>query len=180
MEKVIVAFENEKSAKHIREILETAGLASGLVCRSAAEVKRLVYQQHLSTILCGYKLRDDTAESLFDDLPSTCSMLVIAVQDLLQLIENDDIFKLMAPVSRSDLTASVRMLLQMGRRLEKFVRPRRPLEEQAIIQEAKLILMDRNSMTEEQAHRFLQKISMDTGTKLIQTAQMVCDGTWSK
>ena len=35
--------------------------------------------------------------------------------------------------------------------------------------------MDRNGMTEEQAHRFLQKSSMDNGTKLLQTAQTVLD-----
>ena len=30
-------------------------------------------------------------------------------------------------------------------------------------------------MTEEQAHRFLQKRSMDTGAKMVQTAQLVLD-----
>lgn len=32
-------------------------------------------------------------------------------------------------------------------------------------------------MTEEQAHRLLQKKSMDSGAKLIQTAQLVLDST---
>ena len=35
--------------------------------------------------------------------------------------------------------------------------------------------MDRNGMTEEQAHRYLQKKSMDSGAKLVQTAQLVLD-----
>ena len=33
--------------------------------------------------------------------------------------------------------------------------------------------MDRNGMTEEQAHRFLQKKSMDSGVKMVQTARLV-------
>ena len=32
-------------------------------------------------------------------------------------------------------------------------------------------------MTEEQAHRYLQKKSMDSGAKLVQTAQLVLDST---
>ena len=36
--------------------------------------------------------------------------------------------------------------------------------------------MDRHGMTEAQAHRFLQKKSMDSGAKLIQTAQLVLEG----
>lgn len=69
----------------------------------------------------------------------------------------------------------MRMLLQMGRRLERALRPRRSPEEMEVIQQAKALLMDRNGMTEEQAHRFLQKSSMDNGTKLLQTAQTVLD-----
>ena len=33
--------------------------------------------------------------------------------------------------------------------------------------------MDRNNMTEEEAHRYLQKSSMDSGTNMLETAQMV-------
>lgn len=179
MEKVIVAFESEKTALRVREIVESAGLASCLVCRSAAEVKRLVNKQHLTTVICGYKFGDETAEALFDDLPPTCSMLVIAVQSMLTMMENDEIFQLPAPVSRNDLVTSVRMLIQVGHRLEKFVRPQRTVQEQAIIEKAKAVLMDRNGMTEDQAHRFLQKKSMDSGAKLIQTAQLIVDGAWT-
>ena len=35
--------------------------------------------------------------------------------------------------------------------------------------------MERNHMTEEEAHRYLQKTSMDSGTNLVETAQMLLD-----
>lgn len=41
------------------------------------------------------------------------------------------------------------------------------------ILEAKQLLMERNHMTEEEAHRYLQKTSMDSGTNLVETAQML-------
>ena len=178
MEKVIVAFESEKSCRRVKEALESAGAAACIVCRSAAEVRRAVGKQHITTLVCGYKFADESAEGLFEDLPSSCSMLVLAPQSLLDLIGSDEMFKLTSPVARGDLVASVRMLLQMGRRMEKYVRPQRPAEEQALINEAKHILMERSGMTEEQAHRFLQKKSMDAGARLVQTARMVVDGVW--
>lgn len=52
-------------------------------------------------------------------------------------------------------------------------RPRRNQEEQEQIKAAKLLLMDRYGLNEEQAHRFLQKKSMDAGMKLAQTARLV-------
>ena len=33
--------------------------------------------------------------------------------------------------------------------------------------------MDRNGMTEAEAHRYIQKCSMDNGTNMVETAQMV-------
>lgn len=179
MEKVIVAFESTKNCWHIKEVLESAGAASCIVCRSAAEVKRMVSKQYITTVVSGYKFQDGSAEGLYDDLPPTCAMLVLARQDLLDIIGNEDIFKLTAPASRSDLLSSVRMLLQMGRRMERFIRPQRSEEERKLISEAKAVLMARNGMTEEQAHRLLQKQSMDSGAKLVQTARLVVDGAWN-
>ncbi|MCI8594089.1 MAG: ANTAR domain-containing protein [Oscillospiraceae bacterium] len=175
MEKVIVAFENEKSCQRISDLLDSAGVASCLVCRSGAEVRRLVGKQHILVVVCGFKLADGVAEDLFEDLPDACSMLMVAQQGCLDLCENEDIFKLPTPVSKSDLLASVRILLHMGRRLEKFIRPQRSNEERELIDEAKRLLMDANGMTEEQAHRFLQKRSMDNGLKMVQTARLVLD-----
>ena len=97
----------------------------------------MVNKQHVSMVVCGYKLKDETAETLFEDLPPACSMLIVAVQNMLNLINNDEIFQLSAPASRNDLISSVRMLLQVGHRLEKFVRPQRSAEERAVIEEAK-------------------------------------------
>lgn len=175
MDQVIVAFESAKSAGRIKDILEASGTASCILCKTADQVRRTVNKLHITAVICGFKLADQSAETLAEDLPPACAMLVLAARNLLDLLQNDDIFRLTAPVSKGDLIASVRMLLQMGHRLERAMRPRRSPEELALIRQAKDRLMDRG-MTEEQAHRYLQKTSMDRGAKLLQTAQTVLDG----
>lgn len=42
-----------------------------------------------------------------------------------------------------------------------------------LIKKAKELLMERNNMSEGEAHRYLQKCSMDSGTNLVETAEMV-------
>jgi response regulator NasT len=60
------------------------------------------------------------------------------------------------------------------KRRKRRERPRqRNPEETAIILEAKKLLMSRNHMTEEEAHRYIQKTSMDNSTDMVETAQMV-------
>ena len=52
----------------------------------------------------------------------------------------------------------------------------RTREEQKLVARAKAVLMDRRGMTEGQAHRFLQRRSMDSGAKLADTARLVLSG----
>lgn len=172
MESVILAFEREKTGARIRDVLEAAGVADCILCRSAAEVKRLVYEQRIDAVVCSYKLIDESAELLFSDLPVTCSMLVVAIKSLLDLISDSDIQTLPAPATRSDLIAAIRRLLQSTHRAERYVRPRREEGELALIQAAKALLMDRG-MSEEEAHRYLQRESMTSGRRLVQVARQL-------
>ena len=45
--------------------------------------------------------------------------------------------------------------------------------EQSTIDSAKALLMERNQMTEDEAHKYIQKISMDSGNNLVETAEMI-------
>lgn len=174
MRKVIVAFESGANCARIKEILESDGSFACLVCRSAAEVKRAVRKLRLRTVICGFKLPDQPCEDLYHDLPEGCAMLMVATQHRLELCETEDIFKLQAPIHREELLASVRMLVQLERRFARGKGPaKRSEEELRLVAQAKAVLMDRHGMTEEQAHRFLQKQSMDNGAKLTDTARLV-------
>ena len=59
--------------------------------------------------------------------------------------------------------------------LERYGRPCHSGEDRRLIDRAKALLMDRHGITEEQAHYYLQKKSMDSRTKLAQTARLVLD-----
>ena len=177
MERVIVAFESEKSLDRICEILEGGQVAACLKARSAGEVKRLVSKQHVSTVVCGYKFKDESAEQLFYDLPPASALLVVARPDQIELL-SDDVFHIAAPVSRSDLCVAVGMVLQMSRRLERALRPKRNQEENAVVEKAKRVLMEQRGMTEEEAHRFIQKKSMDMGAKMVQTAILILENRY--
>ena len=175
MDQIILAVEQEKNNQRVKEILETSGTASCLLCGTADQVRQAVGRRRITTVVCGYKLGDQPARLLAADLPAYCSMLVLAAQDQLDLLEGGDIVPLPLPTTKRDLIATVEILLRVGRRLERLARPCRPSEEQEVIRRAKELLMTRDGMTEEQAHRFLQKHSMDNREKLLQTAQAVLE-----
>ena len=49
----------------------------------------------------------------------------------------------------------------------------RTKEEQAVINQAKEVLMDKNNMSENEAHRYIQKSAMDSGRTMVETAEMI-------
>ena len=50
---------------------------------------------------------------------------------------------------------------------------KRTEQEQNYINNAKWLLMERNNMTEQEAFRYIQKCSMDSGTNMVESAQMI-------
>ena len=44
---------------------------------------------------------------------------------------------------------------------------------EAVAVRAKALIMDRNHLTEEEAFRYIQKTSMDTGRSMVETAEMI-------
>ena len=121
MRQIVVAFERQSNCDRLREALESTGEFSCLTCRSlatvrftAAQVKRTVAKLRLDLVVCGFKLTDESCETLYFDLPQRCAMLMVAPQAQLELCAAPGIFKLPAPVGRGSLLASVRMLGPAG------------------------------------------------------------------
>ena len=173
MVSIIVAFEKQSNCDRLREALESTGEFSCLTCRSAAQVKRAVGKQGPGLVVCGFKLADESGEALYFDLPRRCVVLMVARQARLELCAAPGIFKLAAPAGRTELLASVRLLVQLVQSREAPAQ--RTPEERELLERAKSALMDRRGITEDQAHRFLQKRSMDLGARLADTAQQVLE-----
>ncbi len=172
MSQVLIAFEGEKTRQRMTEICESAGLQVAGACGSGAEVLRRCERMSSGVVLCGYKLFDMTAEELHEDLPKGIAMVLLATRIQLEACGCEDICRLAAPAHKSELIDSVRMLLDQ----QEAPVPQRSTEDKLLITKAKELLMERNQMTEAQAHRFIQKLSMDTGSKMVQTAMKILDG----
>ena len=103
-------------------------------------------------------------------------MLLMASRRAMNDCLNNDIVCLSMPFKVHDLVDTVSMMGHTIIRRQKKAKQKpkeRNAEETALIKEAKELLMFRNNMTEEEAYRYIQKCSMDSGTNMVETAQMV-------
>ena len=124
METVVVAFEGEKNGRRLKELLESSGTAACLLCRSADQVKRLVRQQRLTAVVCGYKFPDGTAEELAGELPGFCTVLLLAPRGLLELVpERPGLLRLPPPQAGGSCSPRWRSCFGWARRPEPSCRP---------------------------------------------------------
>ena len=122
-------------------------------------------------IIMGYKLPDGTVDDVYDDLMEGQKLMSIVKAERQSSIYNQDIFVVTLPLNRQLLINSVETFVGIIERRKH--RAKRTPEEEKIIRDAKAYLMETHRMSEEQAHRFIQKRSMDTGAKFIDTARMI-------
>ena len=173
---IIVVLPKIEDAKGIRGVLMKNGFQVTAACSTGAQVLSLLQDINDGIVICGYKMADMIYMELHDCLPEGIDMLLLASQAVLNEHRCSDIMSLAMPLKVHDLINTVEMMSQAitrRRRREKAkLRTRKP-EEEALIKEAKELLMNRNHMSEEEAHRYIQKSSMDSGTNMVETAQMI-------
>ncbi len=173
MDTVIVAFENPAAGKQFCSLIESSGTARCVLCRSGDQIRRLLSRQTCYCVVCSPHLPDGPAEWLFEDLPPICSLLLVGPQHMLDACDSPEIYKLATPLPREEALSTVRLLLQFGHRLEKYVRPRRTSAEQELVNRAKNLLIQRKGLTEEEAHRSIQKRAMDSGLRAAEAARQI-------
>lgn len=176
MTNIIVVFAGIDNAKSIKNILVKNGFSVAAVCTSGAQALGHADEFRDGIIISGYKLADMVCMELKNNLPDGFEMVVMASQRVLAEVSGNGIIGLAMPLKVHELVNTVGMLSQgiIRRKKKQKEKPRkRSGEEASVIENAKRLLMERNNMTEEEAHRYLQKHSMDNGVNMAETAQIL-------
>lgn len=176
MVNIIVVFPQQENARSIRNILVKNGFHVVGVCVTGTQAVSLTDGLNGGIVICGYKMKDMLYSQLHELLPFGFEMLLMASGQHLNECLGNDIVCLSMPLKVHELISTVGMMvenLERRRRRQRTVPTQRNQEEKAVIEEAKALLMERNNMTEEEAHRYLQKCSMDSATNMTETAGMV-------
>ncbi len=171
MSRFILAFPKRELGVKIAGMLESGGHSVASVCLSAAALIRAAHIYDDALIMMSFRLRDGTANDVYDALGAPGPIAVIIKPEQLEYIEHRDLFTVALPVNRMILLNAADILA--GRVSSRKNRPKRSAADEKIIARAKLRLMEEQGMSEDEAHRFLQKRSMDSGSRIIDMARMI-------
>lgn len=176
MSSIIVANSNPDYAKRIAALLHSAGLYTGSVCTTGASVIDFAHKHyHGGVVVTSVKLRDAPAINLPGLIPNYDFLFLVGSQ-FLAVCDRLDCAHLILPVKRMDIINTVNMFLNISDFTPLSIKKKlaaADLDEKAVIKKAKDLLIERNHLTEPQAHRFIQKKSMDTGKKMVETSLII-------
>ncbi len=176
MENIIVVFPKADDARNIKNLLVKSGYHVDAICTSGAQALEYAHSLNGGLCICSYRYVDMYYTQLKEDLPSSFDMLLIASRANWLDGEDESIIKVSPPLKTNDLLNTVQMMFeaQTRRRKKAKLQPKtRSEEDMKTLKEAKAILMERNHMSEDEAHKYLQKCSMDSGNSIVETAKMV-------
>lgn len=178
----LVVSKSEKTADTLSAVLKSNAFSKVLRADSAGAARRMTLKQQVDVVVINTPLADDFGTQLAMDLSEkNMGVLVFVKKDVYDPVsyklEEYGIVTLPKPVERTALNQSLKMLKAMGVKLAKLEAQKSSLEskmrEIRLVNRAKWLLISHLSMSEEEAHRYIEKEAMDACVKKSEIAENI-------
>ncbi len=181
--RVLAVSSSEKSCSTISSLLREVEEVDVSSCISGATARRMVLDENWDIVVINYPLSDESGLELGEMILSESEAFVVMLmrEDLLSSIgyeaEEAGIVIVSKPIIPPVFRQSIHLAQSTKKRLDALRREIRRLEmkveEIKIVDKAKCMLISKNSMDEDSAHRFLLKSAMDKRISLRDAAASV-------
>ncbi len=168
---LLLTSPSDKFNQSLRPILPAEHFSSVITANSAADARRLLAARNPDLLLINTPLPDEFGTALANDTCSSGSvgvlLLVRAEQyaDLCWQETSAGVLVLSKPTSSAVLLQSLTLLCGTRERLrrmeQKTMSMEDKMEEIRLVNRAKWVLIDQLRMTEQEAHRYIEKQAMD-------------------
>lgn len=181
MNSVMIVSNNKKMADFIRSTIPPDRFSPIISVNNAGEARRTMLRTPSEIVFIDTPLPDEFGTSLALDLSDRCAVVVIVKPELLERtsykLEPTGIVTLPRTLYRSLLYQTVMLLSVSVARMKRLSNDRdmlkAKLREVKLVTKAKTLLISKRSMTEDEAHRFIEKNAMDSGKKKSEIAKEI-------
>ncbi len=171
MESALIVSFAEKGAAFFQEMLTAASFCTIVTLRSCGEARRLILDRDFDLVIINAPLQDESGESLARHISLRSASQVILVvrseyyEEVAAAIEDDGVLTVAKPVSRAVFWSALKLARSMRRKLslmrDENNRLRQRIEDIRIVDRAKCMLISREGISEQEAHRRIEKQAMD-------------------
>lgn len=174
MTNIVVVFPKMEDGKNVKNLLVRNGYPVAAVCTTGAQALHYADGFVNGVIICAYKLPDMMYSQIQEYMPKGFEIILLA--SARHIAECTDVVSVVMPFAIRDFLNTLEISIQtvVYRKRKMKQKPvERTEEDKQTINRAKSMLMQREHMKEDEAHRYLQKCSMESGSNLVEAAHML-------
>ena len=169
MARIIIASASDAGRGKLSGLLASSGYSVFRLCGSGGELRRALSACEDGVVILLGTIPDCQPDDLAGDFSGSFHILLIARPEALSACESPEVFKLIYPCSGSTVLGAVEMLSQ----LHTMRLPKRTEDEKALVGRAKAKLMEKQGLTEPEAHRRMQQYAMRHNMKMTEYAAIL-------
>lgn len=153
------------------------------ICESVSAARRLFGQRDFDIVIINAPLKDEPGVNFAVDIATDSAsgvMLLVSSdywEEICDRVQDYGVFTVPKPVTTQVVRHSLKMLCSTRERLVRMEKREKSFEEKIReikdVNRAKLLLMEHESMTEEEAHKFIEKTAMNKRASRDTVAQAV-------
>ena len=174
MESALIASHSDKSIVFFTEMLDEAAFDQIVTTRSCGELRRVLLERDFDLVIINAPLSDESGEGLARYITSKgVSQVILIVRsdhfdDISAVCEDDGVMVIARPISRAAFWSALKLAKATQSRLKRMQtensRLKQKIEDIRIVDRAKYILISHLTMSEQEAHRYIEKQAMDRRT----------------
>jgi len=171
MDSALIVSHSKKVAESLAEMLAQASVMNVTTISSGGEARRLLIEKDFDLYIVNTPLPDESGESLALDFASKGISVVILIvkaelyDEVSERVEDYGVITLAKPISRSLFWNALKLAIAAHKKIKEYHSENKKLiqkiEDIRIIDRAKCILISLFSLTESEAHRYIEKRAMD-------------------
>ena len=182
--RALVVSSSEKFTKEIGFLLREKRFETDCV-NNAGEARRILQERTYDFVIVNAPLKDEFGSRLCIDasVNSGTIAVIFAASDIYEEItqktSHNGVFVIRKPSSQQTVLQAISLLVSAREKIraveKKAGKAENKLEEIRIVNKAKWFLIDNEDMSENEAHKYIEKLSMDSGITKKQAAQIIID-----
>lgn len=183
METVLIVTATQQSQTSLHQLLKDFEKTSVDFASGGAEARRMFSEREYDLVIVNTPLRDEFGDMLASDIAEdTSAGVLLLVRNEIELeiehkLAGTGVFVLGKPLSRQFFLKAVRLLeatkIRMSGIKKENIKLQKKIEDIRTINRAKYVLIECLSMTEPQAHRYLERQAMDLRLTKIEVAKHI-------
>ena len=181
--RALIVSSSEKFAKEISSLLQESFHISFV--SNAGQARRSLLERSYDFVFINAPLTDEFGTRLSMDTGASSGTLAVifvpsdVYPQIIQKVAPYGVFVIQKPVSRSAILQALSLLVSARERLrtveKKAGKAESKIEEIRIVNKAKWFLIDNEDMSENDAHKYIEKAAMDAGITKKQAAQIIIE-----